>query len=110
MQVRWTVTRQGDSNPVAGATIVARPVAGRTPEAEATTDAAGAASFDAPIGEYVFAVRAPGFKYLELRRVLAEGRDETIPVTLTEGVTLDGQVLDAAGQPVEGAEVIAQRV
>jgi hypothetical protein len=101
------VVTRATGAPISGASVDVSPYGNSGDSGRAVTDATGQFSVGglAP-GSYDVAVSAQGFAHLN-RRALTVGSGERFPVELQLSATgaVEGQVKDAAGQPVQGAQV-----
>lgn len=100
----------GSSDPIARMRAAMNPDA--TDRIEGTTDAKGRYTVSHLVpGTYDVTVQARGFAPLTVPGLaIPEGQGTTDlgTVVLSPGVTLEGRVVDPAGQPIEGAEVRAE--
>ncbi len=102
------VVAQSTGAPVVGASVGVRPFGGNGDSGRTVTDGSGQFSVGglAP-GSYDLVVSAPGYSSIT-RRGLSVSSGERFPVELqlTGTGAVEGKVLDSAGQPVVGAQVV----
>jgi subtilisin family serine protease len=98
-----TVTNASNGTPIAGATVHASGPADRT----ATTNASGAYSLVAPVGDYVVTASAFGFATGTANVTIVEGQTTTQDFALTPAPShaVSGHVRDTANNPIANATV-----
>lgn len=115
--VRVLVIEEATEQPIAGATVTARPgvpsrvrLPGREHGRSAVTGSDGSCTmFGLPAGSWTFRGEAPGHATTELPQQAVQPSEPTeILLALAAGFSLHGHVVDVAGRPVAGAFVEAQ--
>lgn len=97
----------GDGRGVAGATVVARDAAGSEPARETVTGDGGAFEVVGLLsGNWLAEAAAPGYIAGDEVQFAAD-RDQPLVLTVLEGGQISGQVVDADGDPVQGAVIAA---
>lgn len=99
-----------EGTPVRGATLVASPAGGQGELGRAASADGGGWRMDVPPGEYDVTVRAEGMTGRVLEAVVVNpGGHTPLDVRLEPATAaLEGLVVDAEGQPLEGAQVRAE--